>query len=105
MEKLTTVLVAFTMIAAFRVTRGKSGGQNPNYCACGASQDDGFITHLIREVNMMDDPLTVGPEITSELVGRAHGFYASSSQEEIGYHCAINFVFGVESTMVALYQF
>ncbi|KAK3009703.1 hypothetical protein RJ639_013752 [Escallonia herrerae] len=49
---------------------------------------------IFGEVNMMDDPLTVGPKITSELVGRAHGFYSSSSQEEIAYHCAINFVFG-----------
>ncbi|KAK7396328.1 hypothetical protein VNO78_17248 [Psophocarpus tetragonolobus] len=32
----------------------------------------------------MDDPLTVGPEADSKVVGKAQGIYASISQEEMG---------------------
>ncbi|KAM7475141.1 hypothetical protein LguiB_022384 [Lonicera macranthoides] len=44
-------------------------------------------------INIMDDPLTVGPELSSKLVGRAHGFYATASLEEVAVINAINFVF------------
>ncbi|XP_027076663.1 dirigent protein 22-like [Coffea eugenioides] len=44
-------------------------------------------------VNMIDNPLTVGPELSSKLVGRAQGFYASASQEEIGFLMTMNFAF------------
>jgi hypothetical protein len=44
-------------------------------------------------VTMMDDPLTVKPEIGSKLVGRAQGIYASASQSELSFLMALNFVF------------
>ncbi|KAK2985815.1 hypothetical protein RJ640_019311 [Escallonia rubra] len=64
-------------------------GKSPTTVRVAQAKTTDTSPTLFGEVNMMDDPLTVGPEITSKLVGRAHGFYASSSQEEIGYHCAI----------------
>lgn len=42
-------------------------------------------------VNMIDNPLTIGPELNSKLVGRAQGFYASASLEEIGLLMTMNF--------------
>ncbi|XP_031267497.1 dirigent protein 22-like [Pistacia vera] len=42
---------------------------------------------------MMDDPLTVEPELDSKLVGRAQGIYASASQSEIGFLMVLNFAF------------
>lgn len=42
-------------------------------------------------VNMIDNPLTMGPDLRSKLVGRAQGFYASASQEEIGLLMTMNF--------------
>ncbi|XP_043692236.1 dirigent protein 19-like [Telopea speciosissima] len=42
---------------------------------------------------MIDDPLTVGPEVKSKLVGKAQGFYASASQQEVGLLMAMNFAF------------
>ncbi|XP_021812817.1 dirigent protein 21-like [Prunus avium] len=36
-------------------------------------------------VVMMDEPLTVGPELGSKLVGKAQGIYASASQSEVGF--------------------
>ncbi|XP_028786377.1 dirigent protein 22 [Neltuma alba] len=44
-------------------------------------------------VNMIDNPLTLGPELNSTVVGRAQGFYASASQSEIGLMMAMNFAF------------
>ncbi|OMO68829.1 Plant disease resistance response protein [Corchorus olitorius] len=42
---------------------------------------------------MMDNPLTVGPEPDSELVGRAQGIYASASQTEVGLLMVLNMAF------------
>ncbi|CAK8574801.1 unnamed protein product [Lathyrus sativus] len=44
-------------------------------------------------VNMIDNPLTLGPELSSKLVGKAQGFYASASQVELGLLMAMNFAF------------
>ncbi|XP_068662007.1 dirigent protein 22-like [Aristolochia californica] len=44
-------------------------------------------------VVMIDDPLTEGPEITSKLVGRAQGLYASASQNDLGLLMNMNFAF------------
>ncbi|THU53873.1 hypothetical protein C4D60_Mb10t18980 [Musa balbisiana] len=44
-------------------------------------------------VVMMDDPVTLGPELTSRLVGRAQGFYAFASKEESALLMAMNFAF------------
>ncbi|WOG84754.1 hypothetical protein DCAR_0103938 [Daucus carota subsp. sativus] len=43
--------------------------------------------------NIMDDPLTAGPEFTSKPVGRAQGMYSTSSMEELSLVCAMNFIF------------
>ncbi|KAK2647326.1 hypothetical protein Ddye_014815 [Dipteronia dyeriana] len=44
-------------------------------------------------VFMMDDPLTVSPELSSKLVGRAQGIYASALQSEFGLLMVLNFAF------------
>ncbi|KAI9156557.1 hypothetical protein LWI28_008615 [Acer negundo] len=44
-------------------------------------------------VSMMDDPLTVAPELSSKMVGRAQGIYASASQTELGLLMVLNFAF------------
>ena len=44
-------------------------------------------------VRMMDDPLTILPENTSKVVGRAQGIYGSASQSEIGLLMVLNYVF------------
>ncbi|GKV52551.1 hypothetical protein SLE2022_063730 [Rubroshorea leprosula] len=45
------------------------------------------------QVFVMDDPLTLGPNITSKLVGRAQGIYASASQSDWAFLMALNFAF------------
>ncbi|GKV25888.1 hypothetical protein SLEP1_g35269 [Rubroshorea leprosula] len=44
-------------------------------------------------VNIIDDPLTVTPNINSTLVGRAQGLYALSSQEEASLMMVMTFSF------------
>ncbi|XP_058091241.1 dirigent protein 22-like [Magnolia sinica] len=68
-------------------------GPNPTtvLVASGSSANKsrtGFST-----VFVIDDPLTVGPDPTSKLVGRAQGMYACASQEQIGLIMAMNFAF------------
>ncbi|PSR90244.1 Dirigent protein [Actinidia chinensis var. chinensis] len=44
-------------------------------------------------INMIDDPLTIGPALSSKLVGRAQGLYASASQQGVGLLMVMNFAF------------
>ncbi|KAL6341229.1 hypothetical protein AAG906_032347 [Vitis piasezkii] len=44
-------------------------------------------------INMIDNPLTVGPKLSSKMVGKAQGLYTSASQEEIGLLMIMNFAF------------
>ncbi|CAM8965601.1 unnamed protein product [Rhodiola kirilowii] len=44
-------------------------------------------------INIIDDPLTIGPESSSKLVGKAQGMYASASQSDIGLMMLMNFAF------------
>ncbi|KAL1540946.1 Dirigent protein 19 [Salvia divinorum] len=45
------------------------------------------------QINMIDNPLTLGPELSSKAVGKAQGFYGLASQEELGFLMAMNFFF------------
>lgn len=42
---------------------------------------------------MIDDPLTAGPDLSSKLVGRAQGIYASAAIDELGLLMVLNFAF------------
>ncbi|KAL1569335.1 Dirigent protein 21 [Salvia divinorum] len=42
---------------------------------------------------MIDDPLTAGPDMSSEIVGRAQGLYASADLSQMGLLMALNFAF------------
>ncbi|KAF9686486.1 hypothetical protein SADUNF_Sadunf03G0163700 [Salix dunnii] len=44
-------------------------------------------------VRMIDNPLTLGPEMSSKMVGKAQGFYAQASQQDLGLLMAMNFAF------------
>ncbi|XP_073305266.1 dirigent protein 22-like [Primulina huaijiensis] len=45
------------------------------------------------QINMIDNPLTTDPDLSSKVVGKAQGFYGLASQEEFGLLMAMNFVF------------
>ncbi|XP_004514255.1 dirigent protein 22-like [Cicer arietinum] len=44
-------------------------------------------------INIFDNPLTLGPKMSSKLVGKGQGLYASVSQDELGLLIAMNFAF------------
>ncbi|CAJ2656101.1 unnamed protein product [Trifolium pratense] len=44
-------------------------------------------------VNMIDNPITLGPELSSKLVGKAQGFYASACKDELDLLMAMNLAF------------
>ncbi|XP_027103347.1 dirigent protein 22-like [Coffea arabica] len=44
-------------------------------------------------INTADDPMTVGPELNSTLLGRAQGIYASADQNEVGLAMYMNYYF------------
>ncbi|KAL8459802.1 hypothetical protein ACS0TY_030889 [Phlomoides rotata] len=44
-------------------------------------------------VAIMDDPLTVGPSMSSQIVGRAQGMYASADLTNLGLLMVFNFAF------------
>ncbi|XP_041993539.1 dirigent protein 22-like [Salvia splendens] len=44
-------------------------------------------------IRMMDNPLTVGPEIDSKIIGRARGVYGGASIEDIDLLMTLNYVF------------
>ncbi|KAI3826332.1 hypothetical protein L1987_00379 [Smallanthus sonchifolius] len=44
-------------------------------------------------ITVIDDPLTVGPEPNSKIVGRAQGIYAAASLSEISFLMTLNYVF------------
>ncbi|WCJ31106.1 Disease resistance-responsive (dirigent-like protein) family protein [Euphorbia peplus] len=44
-------------------------------------------------VNMIDDPLTEGPELSSKLLGRAQGLFGNAEQGNLALVMVMNFVF------------
>ncbi|KAL9271919.1 Dirigent protein 20-like protein [Drosera capensis] len=50
-------------------------------------------TSFFGLVRMIDNPLTSSPSLRSTLLGRAQGFYASASKEEVALLMSMNFVF------------
>ncbi|KAK7390278.1 hypothetical protein VNO78_25580 [Psophocarpus tetragonolobus] len=68
-------------------------GKNPTSVAVVPPPLKVNTTTAFGLVNMMDNPLTLGPQLSSKLVGKAQGFYASASQTEIDLLMAMNLAF------------
>ncbi|XP_024038135.1 dirigent protein 22-like [Citrus clementina] len=68
-------------------------GKNPTAVRVAQAAMTNHSPTLFGVVVMIDDPLTMEPEPSSRLVGRAQGIYASASQNETGLLMAMNFSF------------
>ncbi|KAJ7975969.1 Dirigent protein [Quillaja saponaria] len=68
-------------------------GQNPTAIKVAEAETTKNSSTLFGATVMIDDPLTVGPKITSKLIGRAQGIYASASQTDTGLLMVMNFAF------------
>lgn len=68
-------------------------GSNPTaVTVAGGPHTDSSATRF-GMVNVIDDPLTVGPNLSSRVVGRAQGLLVSADREVFGFLMAMNFVF------------
>ncbi|XP_049400788.1 dirigent protein 21-like [Solanum stenotomum] len=68
-------------------------GKNPTAVQIAQSNMTAKSPTSFGFVAMMDDPLTVGPETNSRIVGRAQGIYGSADQNEGALLMTLNFVF------------
>ncbi|WMV51588.1 hypothetical protein MTR67_044973 [Solanum verrucosum] len=68
-------------------------GKNPTAVQIAQSNMTAKSPTSFGFVAMMDDPLTVGPESNSRIVGRAQGIYGSADQNEGALLMTLNFVF------------
>ncbi|XP_058190847.1 dirigent protein 21-like isoform X1 [Rhododendron vialii] len=59
----------------------------------GANVTSQSPTANFGSVYVVDDPLTVGPELNSTILGRAQGMYAYAGIQEVGIQISWNFVF------------
>ncbi|KAL9315259.1 hypothetical protein ACSQ67_016260 [Phaseolus vulgaris] len=64
-------------------------GRNPSSIEVVSSGKNS--TTSFGSVNMIENPLTLEPQLNSQLVGMAQGFYASTSQSEVTLLMAMNF--------------
>ncbi|XP_077239002.1 dirigent protein 22-like [Tasmannia lanceolata] len=68
-------------------------GPNPTVVQIASAPSTRNSSTFFGSLSMIDDPLTEGPDLSSKLLGRAQGFYASASQQEVGLLMAMNFAF------------
>lgn len=88
----------------FRLNRGKLShlrfyfhdilsGKDPTVLRIAASAVTNKSKTAFGFLAMADDPLTVGPDPNSRLVGRAQGTYGSADKNEVGLLMVMNFAF------------
>lgn len=68
-------------------------GKNPTSIAVAKANITSKSPTFFGLINMMDNPLTVGPEPKSKIIGRANGIYGFASFEEVGLLMTLNLVF------------
>lgn len=71
----------------------KLSGSNPSAIQIARPLQSGTAPNLFGNLLMVDDPLTVGPDPSSKLVGRARGLYGSAGQTEMNLIMALSYVF------------
>lgn len=71
----------------------KLSGSNPSAIQIAQPLQSGSSPNLFGSLMMIDDALTVGPDPSSKLVGRARGLYGSAGQTEINLIMALSYVF------------
>ncbi|KAI3683654.1 hypothetical protein L1987_84166 [Smallanthus sonchifolius] len=68
-------------------------GRHPTAVKVASATTTNATRSLFGLVMVMDDPLTVGPEPESKLIGRAQGMYASADLKELGFLMVLNYYF------------
>ncbi|KAL6986975.1 Dirigent protein 21 [Sarracenia purpurea var. burkii] len=68
-------------------------GRNPTAVQVAKSAVTDASPTSFGAVVVIDDPLTVKPELSSKQVGRAQGIYSSASQNDVGLLMVLNYAF------------
>lgn len=68
-------------------------GQNPTAIRIAQAPQTNNSSTFFGMLNMIDDPLTMGPDPTSKVVGRARGMYGSAGQMDFGLIMVLNYGF------------
>ncbi|XP_073132986.1 dirigent protein 22-like [Henckelia pumila] len=68
-------------------------GRNPTAVRVAEAAMTNSSATSFGRVFMMDDPLTMGPEMSSKSVGRAQGIYASADLNGVGLLMVLNYAF------------
>ncbi|KAL7156461.1 hypothetical protein ABFS83_02G010900 [Erythranthe nasuta] len=72
----------------------KLSGHNPSAIRIAqSSQTNNNSSTLFGMLMMVDDPLTVGPDPESKIVGRARGMYGSAGQTDFGFIMVLSYGF------------
>ncbi|TMW87149.1 hypothetical protein EJD97_020358 [Solanum chilense] len=71
----------------------KLSGSNPSAVQIAQAAGTNNSGTLFGSLLMIDDPLTIGPDPTSKLIGRARGLYGSAGQTDMGLIMAISYGF------------
>ncbi|XP_039033695.1 dirigent protein 2-like [Hibiscus syriacus] len=68
-------------------------GKNATAVRVAGTSSNNSSLPLFGDIYMIDDPLTINPDINSKTVGKAQGMYAYSSQTEMSLLMVLNFAF------------
>ncbi|XP_073120159.1 dirigent protein 23-like [Henckelia pumila] len=68
-------------------------GQNPTAIRIAQAPQTNNSSTFFGMLTMIDDPLTIGPDPTSRVVGRARGMYGSAGQTDFGLIMVLNYGF------------
>ncbi|KAH6777018.1 Disease resistance-responsive family protein [Perilla frutescens var. frutescens] len=68
-------------------------GQNPTAIQIAQAAQTNTSSNFFGGLWMVDDALTVGPDPSSKLIGRARGLYGSAGQTDLGLIMALSYVF------------
>ncbi|KAI3446229.1 hypothetical protein Pfo_002894 [Paulownia fortunei] len=110
MGKLSLILVLFSLVITIpmsysevipknKVTKlrffvqDRVSGKNQTVYKVAQSDITSASPTLFGQVNVVDDPFTVGPKPESKILGRAQGIIGFADLNEIGFHMSITFVF------------
>ncbi|XVF75964.1 hypothetical protein PTKIN_Ptkin13bG0229500 [Pterospermum kingtungense] len=70
-----------------------TSGKNATAFRVAEAPSTNHSSSLFGATVMMDDPLTIKPDVNSKIVGRAQGIYAFASQSDFSLLMVLNFVF------------
>ncbi|KZV29184.1 dirigent protein 23-like [Dorcoceras hygrometricum] len=68
-------------------------GQNPTAIRIAQAPQTDNSSTFFGMLTMIDDPLTIGPDPTSKVVGRARGMYGSAGKTDFGLIMVLNYGF------------